>query len=138
MSAPIISWIPSRKRWPAKCRKPRWFIWTRVACAWPGSYTGYVAYGFDGHADLYGVHPKRGTEAMDALGIVGACRQWVMHDHWKPYFAYAWQCQQCPVQRASLAGNSKFLWEEDGQVWAREMSALLLSFHRRRREARGV
>src|ERR1035441_1586856 len=40
MSAPIISWLPSRKRWPAKCRKHRWFIWTRVACAWPGSCTG--------------------------------------------------------------------------------------------------
>jgi hypothetical protein len=36
----------------------------------------------------YGVHPKRGGEAMDALGIVGACRQWVVHDHWKPYFSY--------------------------------------------------
>src|ERR1022692_4913233 len=40
----------------------------------------------------YGVHPKRGGEAMDALGIVGACRQWVVQDHWKPYFAYG-QCQ---------------------------------------------
>ncbi len=37
----------------------------------------------------YGVHPKRGTEAMDALGLVGGCRQWVVHDHWKPYFSYS-------------------------------------------------
>ena len=36
---------------------------------------------------FYGAHPKRGTEAMEALGIVGACRQWVVPDHWKPYFA---------------------------------------------------
>src|SRR5207247_4427715 len=37
---------------------------------------------------FYGVHSKRGTEAMDAFGIIGACRQWLVHDHWKPYFAY--------------------------------------------------
>lgn len=28
----------------------------------------------------------------------------------------------------------KFLWEEDGQVWARQMSDLLLELHRRRRQ----
>src|ERR1035438_2248863 len=38
---------------------------------------------------FYGVHPKRGTEAMDAFGIIGACRQWGVHDHWKSYFSYA-------------------------------------------------
>lgn len=29
---------------------------------------------------FYGVHAKRGLEAMDALGIIGACRQWLVHD----------------------------------------------------------
>jgi len=55
---------------------------------------------------------KRGTEAMDALGIVGACRQWVVHDHWKPYFAYA-QCQHA-LCNEHLLRELKFLWEQDG------------------------
>lgn len=80
----------------------------------------------------YGVHPKRGTEAMDALGIVGACRQWVVHDHWKPYFAYG-QCQHA-LCNEHLLRELKFLWEEDGQVWARQMSDLLLELHRRRQQ----
>jgi transposase-like protein len=80
----------------------------------------------------YGVHPKRGAEAMDALGVVGACRQWVVHDHWKPYFSYQ-QCQHA-LCNEHLLRELKFLWEEDGQVWAREMSDLLLSFHRRRQK----
>ena len=33
---------------------------------------------------LYGVHGKRGTEAMDALGVLPHCRHWLVHDHWKP------------------------------------------------------
>jgi len=80
----------------------------------------------------YGVHPKRGTEAMDALGIVGACRQWVVHDHWKPYFAYA-QCQHA-LCNEHLLRELKFLWEEDGQVWARQLSDLLSELHRRRQQ----
>jgi transposase len=130
MSAPIISWIPSRKRWPAKCRKHRWFIWTsglRVAGTLHWLHVASTA-----TLTCYGVHPKRGGEAMDALGIVGACRQWVVHDHWKPYFAYA-QCQHA-LCNEHLLRELKFLWEEDGQVWAREMSALLLQFHRRRQK----
>jgi transposase len=81
---------------------------------------------------FYGVHPKRGTEAMEALGIVGNCRQWVLHDHWKPYFAYG-QCLHA-LCNEHLLRELKFLWEEDGQVWARQMSDLLLELHRRRQK----
>ena len=78
----------------------------------------------------YGVHAKRGTEAMDALGIVGACRQWVVHDHWKPYFAYA-ECLHALCNQ-HLLRELKFLWEEEHEAWAQQLSALLLEFHRRR------
>ena len=81
---------------------------------------------------FYGVHPKRGTEAMDALGIVGACRQWVVHDHWKPYFSYS-ECQHA-LCNEHLLRELKFLWEEQQEVWARQLSDLLLALHRRRQK----
>jgi transposase len=81
---------------------------------------------------FYGAHPKRGAEAMEALGIVGACHQWVVHDHWKPYFSYA-QCQHA-LCNEHLLRELKFLWEEEGQEWARQMSNLLLALHRRRQK----
>jgi transposase len=85
---------------------------------------------------FYGVHPKRGTEAMDALGIVGACRQWVVHDHWKPYFSY----QEClhALCNQHLLRELKFLWEEQQEVWARQLSDLLLALHRRRQKHGGL
>jgi transposase len=85
-------------------------------------------------ADLtcYGVHPKRGTEAMTALGVVGACRQWVVHDHWKPYFTY----QEClhALCNQHLLRELKFLWEEQQEGWARALSDLLLALYRRRQQ----
>lgn len=81
---------------------------------------------------FYGVHPKRGTEAMDALGIVGACRQWVMHDHWKPYFAYP-ECQHA-LCNEHLLRELKFLSEEQKEVWARQLSELLLALYQRRQK----
>jgi transposase len=85
---------------------------------------------------FYGVHPKRGTEAMDALGIIGACRQWVVHDHWKPYFSY----QEClhALCNQHLLRELKFLWEEQQEVWARQLSDLLLALHRRRQKHGGL
>ena len=80
----------------------------------------------------YGVHPKRGTEAMDALGIVGACRQWVVHDHWKPYFTYR-ECLHA-LCNEHLLRELKFLWEEEHQLWARQLSELLLELHRARQQ----
>jgi transposase len=81
---------------------------------------------------FYGVHSKRGTEAMHALGIIGACRQWVVHDHWKPYFSYA-ECQHA-LCNERLLRELKFLWEEQQEVWARQLSDLLLALHRRRQK----
>jgi transposase len=81
---------------------------------------------------FYGVHPKRGTEAMDALGIIGACRQWVVHDHWKPYFSYG-ECWHA-LCNEHLLRELKFLWEEQREVWARQLSDLLLALHRRRQQ----
>jgi transposase len=84
-----------------------------------------------GQLTSYGVHAKRGGEAMNAFGIVGACRQWVVHDHWKPYFAY----QEClhALCNAHLLRELKFLWEEARELWAWQLSELLLAFDRRRR-----
>lgn len=81
---------------------------------------------------FYGVHPKRGTEAMDAFGIIGACRQWVVHDHWKPYFSY----QEClhALCNEHLLRELKFLWEEEQEVWAQQLSDLLLHLHQRRQK----
>jgi len=36
----------------------------------------------------YEVHTKRGHEAMEEAGILGAFRGTAVHDHWKPYFTY--------------------------------------------------
>jgi transposase len=81
---------------------------------------------------FYGVHPKRGTEAMDAFGIIGACRQWVVHDHWKPYFSYL-ECLHA-LCNEHLLRELKFLWEEQQELWARQLSDLLLALHRRRQK----
>ena len=81
---------------------------------------------------FYGVHPKRGTAAMDAFGIIGACRQWVVHDHWKPYFSYP-ECLHA-LCNEHLLRELKFLWEEQQEVWARQLSDWLLALHRRRQK----
>jgi transposase len=78
---------------------------------------------------FYGVHPKRGTAAMDAFGLIGACRQWVVHDHWKPYFSYP-ACLHALCNQ-HLLRELKFLWEEQAEVWARQLGDWLRALHRR-------
>lgn len=76
-------------------------------------------------ADLtfYGVHARRGSEAMDALGILPHCHHWLMHDHWKPYYKYEALHALC---NQHLLRELKFLAEENHQAWAGELSRFLL------------
>jgi transposase len=74
---------------------------------------------------FYGVHGKRGTEAMDALGVLPHCRHWLVHDFWKPYLkddALHALCNQ------HLLRELKFLHEEHGEAWAAELSRFLLDW----------
>ena len=72
---------------------------------------------------FYGVHGQRGSEAMDALGVLPHCRQWLVHDHWKPYYKYEALHALC---NQHLLRELKFLAEEHHQTWATALTLFLL------------
>jgi transposase len=80
---------------------------------------------------FYGVHAKRGVEAMDEFGILPRCTHWLIHDHWKPYFTYD-ACLHALCNEHHLR-ELKFLHEEHHEDWAQEMSLLLLDCLERRK-----
>jgi transposase len=73
----------------------------------------------------YGVQANRGAEAMDALGVLPQCRQWLVHDHWKPYFKYEALHALC---NQHLLRELKFLAEELHEAWAAELSTFLIEW----------
>lgn len=80
---------------------------------------------------FYGVHAKRGTEAMDEFGILPRCKNWLIHDHWKPYFTYD-DCLHALCNEHHLR-ELKFLAEEHQEGWAAQMSRFLLDCLERRK-----
>lgn len=71
---------------------------------------------------FHGVHDKRGSEVMDALGILPQCRRWLVHDHWKPSHKYDALHALC---NQHLLRELKFLAEEERQDWAAQLSRFL-------------
>jgi len=83
----------------------------------------------------YGVHPKRGREAMEALGILPAFRGTSMHDGWVPYRGYACRHVLCNAHHLrELAGIA----EEEGQEWATRMAAWLRAAYQQVKRARAA
>ena len=71
-------------------------------------------------------HEKRGSEAMDAIGIIPKFKGILCHDHWKPYYQYSCQhalCNAHHIRELTLAE------EEDHQQWAVSMKELLLEIN---------
>jgi transposase len=73
----------------------------------------------------YAIHPKRGTEATDAIGILPQSRGVSVHDGWKPYRRYT-QCRHALCNIHHLR-ELTFVEEQDHQSWAKELKGLLLA-----------
>jgi len=73
---------------------------------------------------FYGVHQKRGNEATNHFNILPHFKCCAVHDFWKPYLNYNCDHGLC---NAHHLRELKFLFEEQQQTWAREMSDLLLN-----------
>lgn len=75
---------------------------------------------------FFGVHGHRGTEAMDALGVLPHFRSWLIHDFWKPYLKYDALHALC---NQHLLRELKFLFEQCGELWADQLSRFLLKWN---------
>jgi len=69
-----------------------------------------------------GSHPKRGTEAFEALGLLQQFRGVLVHDGWMPYKALDCAHALC---NAHHLRELTYLFEEQEQAWASDMIELL-------------
>jgi transposase len=80
-------------------------------------------------------HEKRGTVAMDLMGILPRYKGVLCHDHWKPYYHYSCLhalCNAHHLRELIRAG------EQDKQAWAFEMKQLLEKINRVVNDAGGM
>lgn len=80
----------------------------------------------------YQVHPSRGQQALEAIGIMAVFRGTSVHDSFGSYFRYACQHALCNVH---LLRELTFLAEEQGW-WAAKLKALLLDMKDASEQAR--
>jgi len=75
-------------------------------------------------ATFFGLHAKRGSQAIDEIGILSQYHGSIVHDHWHCYFSYR-QVKHglCNVHHLR---ELKFVYEEEKSLWAKEMTDLLL------------
>jgi transposase len=71
----------------------------------------------------YAIHPKRGNDATDAIGILPAYTDVSVHDGWKPYQTQT-QCRHALCNIHHLR-ELTFLEEQYHQGWATELKRLL-------------
>jgi len=79
----------------------------------------------------YGVHEKRGQEAVDFFGILPLFKNRLVHDCWKVYFALACLHALCNTH---ILRELTFIHEVCGQSWAKKMIDLLVYMNEKREE----
>jgi len=80
-------------------------------------------------------HAKRGTEAMNDIGILPRYHGILCHDHWKPYYKYDCTHSLCNAHHIRELTRA---WEQDKQVWALEMKQLLEKMNDAVNDAGGI
>lgn len=80
-------------------------------------------------------HEKRGTEAMNAIGILPNFQGILCHDHWKPYYKYDCTHALCNAHHIRELTRA---WEQDGQHWAKKLKELLEKINMAVHDAGGV
>ncbi len=75
-------------------------------------------------ATFYGMHAKRGQEAIDEFNILPQFHGIACHDHWFPYFAYT-QVKH-GLCNAHHLRELTYIQEQEKEEWAKEMKDLLL------------
>jgi len=72
---------------------------------------------------FYGLHARRGKEAMDELAILPHYTGCAVHDHWKSYFSFSCDHSLC---NAHHLRELTYLGEQEKLDWAKSMIDLLL------------
>jgi len=75
---------------------------------------------------FYGVHEKRGGEAIEHFNILPDFRGTLVHDFWKPYLSCGCDHSLC---NAHHLRELTFLFEQQEQGWAKKMFDLLLDMN---------
>lgn len=72
---------------------------------------------------LFFAHQRRGSEAMEAMGVLQHFQGVLCHDHWRAYFNFNCLHALC---NAHHVRELEWAWEHDQQKWAKNMQTLLL------------
>jgi transposase len=98
-----------------------------------GGGLGWVHSASTQDATLYTCHARRGTEAMDAAGVLPAFAGIAVHDCWKPYWCYPVEHALC---NAHVVRELTGVYEATGQTWAPKLARILQKMNTAVRDAK--
>ena len=82
----------------------------------------------------YGIHKKRGCQAMDEIGVLPKYKGITVHDHWNSYFKY--NHVRHALCNAHHLRELKFVYKVQGFKWAKRMSDLLVEIYKSRKDVK--